>query len=361
MKISRFPILLTFLILGSFLLSACTGAGVVNSWPGVSVAGKTVYLADAGSVYAIDASNGAMSQRFPEKADPGKPFYASPAVTDKLIVAGTYGKLLYGIDPANFKTAKWTFDTQTGNQVGGNFVASPLVYKDVVLAPASNNMLYALRIADGSVIWSFKAKNALWATPASDGKVVYLPALDHNLYALNFTDGSLVWKKDLGSALLSAPILTSDGLLYVTTMDGDLVAVKAADGSIAWTKKTGGRLWATPAQQGDLLYVGTSEGKVFAVNAKDGKDAWQKDAGSPILAGGAVLPDSVVFVTEGGSAVAYSLDGQKEMWKQTINGKLYTTPVVAGDKLIVAVTQGDKLLQALDLNGQLSWSFVAPK
>ena len=81
------------------------------------------------------------------------------------------------------------------------------------------------------------------------------------LYALKLSDGSVVWKKDLGSALLSAPMLTQDGTLYVSTMNGDVVAVKASDGSVLWTAKTGGRIWATPVLHEDSLYVGNAGGK----------------------------------------------------------------------------------------------------
>ena len=99
-----------------------------------------------------------------------------------------------------------------------------------------------------------------------------------------------------------------------------------------------------------------------AISAKDGKIVWQKDAGSPIIAGGALLPDGVVFPTEGGSLIAWSFDGQKELWNQTINGKLYTTPVVAGQTLVVAVTgEAINLSRPINLNGQVSWPFVAPK
>ena len=33
----------------------------------------------------------------------------------------------------------------------------------------------------------------------------------------------------------------------------------------------------------------------------------------------------------------------------------------AADRIIVAVTKGDNLLQAFDANGNEQWSFVAPK
>jgi outer membrane protein assembly factor BamB len=354
MKSLRFPFLFTLFILGSFLLSACTGGALVRSWPGMAASQDTIYLADAGQVYVLNAANGTISCRFPEKGDNAKPFYAAPAVTDNLIVAGNYGHTLYGF--GKDCQQKWTFVTDNGN-----FAGTPLVIQDTVLAPSTNNKVYALSAVDGKELWSFETKNAVWAAPASDGKIVYQPALDHYLYALNLADGKQVWKKDLGSALISAPLLTQDGTLYLTDMQGEVVAVKATDGSVIWRTDTGGRLWSTPVLHDNILFVGNASGKATAVSMPDGKIAWQKDLGSPIFAGGALLSDSVVFVTEGGAVVALSFDGQKEMWRQTISGKLYTTPVVTGQTLTVAVLEGDKLAQAYNVNGQVSWPFVAPK
>ncbi len=360
MKTLRFPFIISLLLLGSFLLSACTGASVVNTWPGLAASQDIVYLAQAGKVYGIDSKNGSVACSFPEKASNGISFYAAPAVTDNLIVAGSYGKMLYGLanDCSGNKvmSQKWLFSTG-----GGNYVATPLVVNDTVLAPASDDKLYAVSAANGTLLWSYKAKNALWATPASDGQLVYLPGLDHILYALNLADGKLVWQKDLGSALLSAPLLTKDGTLYLADLQGEVVALKAADGSVIWKTDTGGRLWSTPVLKDTTLYVGNASGKVVAVSTQDGKITWQKDLGSPVLAGGALLPDGVVYPTEGGTVVALAFDGQKELWRQTINGKLYTTPVVAGQTLTVGVIEGDKLAQAYNVNGQVSWPFTAPK
>lgn len=83
MKKNHFPLIFTLVILGSFLLSACTGGAVVNSWPGLAASQDTIYLAGAGKIYAINAQNGVVSCSFPEKADNAKPFYAAPAVTDE--------------------------------------------------------------------------------------------------------------------------------------------------------------------------------------------------------------------------------------------------------------------------------------
>jgi outer membrane protein assembly factor BamB len=364
MKTLRFPLLLVILL--AVVLSGCTGA-VVNSWPGVTAQQDTIYLSHQGSIYAINAANGQLSCKFPESPDPSKPFYAAPAVGEDTIVAGNYGHLLYGLGTTceNEKrvfSQKWVFDTgsQDPDKRIGNFSGSPIIVDDTVLAPSTNNRLYALSLADGSLKWFYETANTLWAAPVSDGTVVYLPGLDHNLYALNVSDGSLLWKKDLGSALTSAPLMDGE-LLYSSTLEGKLVALNAQDGSIAWESETGGRMWSTPLLHEDVLYVGNANEKVLAIDKADGSIVWQKEAGSPVIGGGVIINEAVAFPTEDGMLVGWSLDGNQQTLNQTIGGKLYTTPVIAGDKAVVALMDGEKLLQALTLDGGLNWTFVQPK
>lgn len=361
-KSKRFPLTVSLLVLCGLILASCTGVSVVNNWPGISANQEVIYLSYQGSVHAINASTGTQIWSFPkDKPDASKPFYAAPAFgPDGLIVAGTYGKTLFGFTSTG--EIKWQFATKSGN-----FVASPLVINDSILAPASDGVLYVLSMT-GTKLWEYKAQDALWTRPASDGELVFQPGLDHFLYALRLTDGSLVWKKDLESSLVSAPTLGENGTLFISTLNGDVLSINTKDGNINWQFATQGNLWSSPLVQDNTVFVGNSTrektGKVFAISTVDGSKIWEQDAGSSIVGGGVLLPEKnlVVFSTEGGSLFAWSLTDGKAEWTQAIGGKLYSAPVIAGDNIVVAVTQGDnKILQAVTFDGQISWPFALPK
>ncbi|MBE0695969.1 MAG: PQQ-binding-like beta-propeller repeat protein [Anaerolineaceae bacterium] len=362
MKNYRFPVYISLIILISLLLSSCTGTGAVNNWPGVSANQDVVYLSYQGAVYAVNAENGTMIWRFPkDKPDASKPFFAAPAFSsDGVIVVGNYGNTLYALNTNG--EIKWQYAVENAN-----FVATPLVLKDVILAPASDDYLYAVSL-DGMLRWKYKATNSFWAQPASDGDLVFQASLDHYLYALRVSDGSLVWKKDLESSLVSAPVLNTDGKLFISTMGGDVVSLNSADGAINWKFPTKGSLWSSPVLYEGTLFVGNSydktKGSVIAISLADGKKVWEKDAGGPVVGGGALLVDSesVAFPTETGNLAAWALTDGAAKWTQIIGGKLYSTPVIVGDHLVVAVAQGDnKILQAVTFNGQISWPFALPK
>src|SRR5690606_8087329 len=124
-------------------------------------------------------------------------------------------------------------------------------------------------------------------------------------------NGETVWSKDLGSALLSAPVLSEDGMMYVTTLEGLVVALNPGSGSIVWETSTDGRIWSSPVLADDVLYVGnvsgatanSKTGKILAISAVDGSLIWEKATDSPVIGGGAVLSDAVVFPTEAGNLI----------------------------------------------------------
>ncbi len=355
MKKSRISIVFIVSILAAVLLSSCAGGTAYNSWAGVSAKDGVVYLAYLNGVFAV--KDGAMLWRFPEKAENGKYFFSAPAFTQDVVIAGDYANQVFGINPQN-GSQSWSF-----SQEGAHFVASPLVVEDTILAPASNHNLYAMDLS-GKLRWQFRTGNILWAQPASDGTTVFLPAMDHTLYALKLSDGSLAWKKDLGSALPSAPQLVEGKALYVTTLDGKITALDPANGNVLWEAQVDGNVWSAPVLVGDTLFVGSSNNKVYLVSVGEvtgSRVLKETDLGSPVIGGGVLFGENVVFATEGGSLFALDSTGQTTQWKPTVNGKLYTTPVVVGEQVVVAVKDGDKLLAAFDQNGTEVWSFTAPK
>ena len=358
MKIPRLPLILTITLVFGLLLSSCTGAAPINTWPGLSAGENVVYLAYQTGVFAVNVDSGSMTWRYPDKADNAKSFYASPAVTADQVVAGSYSHAVYSLELAS-GAQRWEF----ASEIGFHFVASPLVVNNIVLAPSSDYSLYALD-QNGKKLWSFKTKNVLWAQPASDGELVYLPAMDHNLYALRLSDGSEAWRTDLGSSMLSGAVL-DDGVLYVNTMSGKVFAVNAADGKTLWSQDVGEKTWASPLLHEGNLYFGTSAGNVIALNTAAGvaptaRVLWKVAIDGAVIGAGAVTSKSLVFVTETGTVQALSFGGEK-LWSQKVSGKLYTTPVVVNDTLVVASTGGDALLTAFNVDGGQKWLFTVPK
>jgi len=348
-------LLILILAVTGLLVSGCgTQATSSNSWAGTAVDEDTFYIANGQSVFAVRAADGSLAWRYPEKAEASRNFFAPPAVGEGQLILGDYQNTLHNVNISTGST-NWKF-----SQAKGRFEAGATLTNGVILAASMDRHVYALDL-QGNTLWSFEAKNGFLGTPASDGERVFIPSMDHSFYALDIKSGKQLWSQDLGGAIITGAALSEDGVLYTSTLANEIVALQAADGKVLWRFAPQKAVWSTPVLHENTLYFGDLTGSVYAVDAAAGKQLWKVEkAGSAIIASGAVLTDGLVFVTEDGNIIKLSFSGEK-VWTRTINGKLYSTPGVAADRIIVAVTKGDNLVQAFDANGNEQWSFVAPK
>jgi outer membrane protein assembly factor BamB len=354
MKRNR-PLLILGLMAVALLLSACGGTGFgASSWPGLTLDAEdgTVYVAYNQHVYALQAENGVERWRFPAERDNAITFYAAPELTeDGQLVIGGYNNVLYSLDPANNGSLNWSFDV-----AANRFVAGPQSIGGTVYSPNSDRSMYALDSA-GKLQWTFGSAEALWAQPAADGGSLYVPSMDHILYAVDAASGNLLWEQDLGGTIVGQPALDEDGTLYVGTFGAEVVAVDSASGRILWASPTNDWVWGGPTVADGVVYAADLSGTLFAFDADRGTEMWQLAADGAITGSPLFANDHIYVGTENGQLLSVGLDGRIQ-WTQTLEGQLYSPPLAAGDLILVGIVDTDAIVMALDLNGQIQWSFI---
>ena len=352
--------LISTILFFSILLSACSGAATVaSSWPGVTTDKDTAYVASQRHVYAVNLTNGQEKWRFPAKADNKINFFAAPTLTsDGQLLAGAFNNVLYSLNPASNGSQNWTF---TGAK--DRFIGSPLAAEKGIFAPNADGDLYAID-ASGKLLWSFKTAGAQWSIPARDPACgcIYVPSMDHHVYSVNAQTGAQEWKtEDLGGSVVGTPAF-ADGVLYVGTFKSEMLAIDAKNGKVRWRVPTKGWVWAGPVVKDKTLYFGDLSGSFYALDTSNGSQVWtplQPDG--PITESPLVTDDTIYFSTETGTLYAVDFKGS-EKWKQVIGGKLYTSPVLAGDTVLAAPVGAEALLYALDKNsGAQKWKYTPAK
>jgi outer membrane protein assembly factor BamB len=353
--------LISLVMLAAMLLSACSTGASATTWPGLAADAKMAYLADGAYVYAVRLSDGTKSWQYPDKAGT-QLFYANPVLT-------TDGQVLVGSAGHDYQLT--SLDVSTGQQkwvspfvATDRWVAAPLVVGDTVYAANNDGTLYVLKLATGEKVWSLHISQELWGAPVTDGKLIFVTSLDHFLYAVDPQAQKIVWKVNLGGSAPASPVVSSDGkTLYVGSFAKKVFAVDIATGSVSWTAETKDWVWSTPALGSDSLFAADISGNIYSLGAPNGKNAWpvlQPDG--PITGSPLILADgSMVVATESGSLFAFDTSGVK-IWDVTPGGKIYTSPVAAGDPagglIMVAPLNTDFLLAAISKDGKLLWKFT---
>jgi outer membrane protein assembly factor BamB len=362
-------LLISMVLLGTVLLSACAGGAVRgSSWPGLTADANAAYLAKGSFVYAVNLKDGQEIWHYPATANSKLAFYAAPVLTaDGLVIVGSAGAEhdLVAINPADLDPATnspvtaWTF---TG--AGDHWVASPLVVDNMLFAPNSDGNLYVFNLNDGQsqkqAVKVIELAGRLWGQPVTDGERVFVTSLDHSVFAVDIKTYQVVWHEDVGGAIPGSPVFSPDGMLYVGSLAAELEKFDPQTGQHQAVLTAKEWLWSTPIVDGDALYFGDLKGNFYSFKTSTDQLNWSVQPDGPITANAIVQNDQLILATESGNVYAIDRQG-KTLWFVTVGGKIYTTPVVAGDLILVAPLETDFQLSALDSNGRQVWTFVPKK
>jgi outer membrane protein assembly factor BamB len=354
-------------LLAAVILSGCSGGAVRGtSWPGLAADENRVYLADGPFVYAVNLADGKELWHYPASRSSKLIFYASPAITpDGLVIVGSAGSdhSLVAINPndvnpqTNSPIEAWKF---TG--ADDHWVAAPLVVNDKLFAVNSDGNLYILDLQDGQsvkkAVKTIDLNGRLWAQPVTDGQRVFVTSLDHNVIAIDAATYEVLWNKTLDGAIPGSPLIANDGMLYVGSLASKLEKFDPATGNHQSVLEAGNWIWSTASLEGDTIYFGDLDGNFYSFDTAADKSNWKPiKPDGPITASPLIQDDHILVATESGTVYAVDGDG-KVIWSQPVGGKIYTTPVAAGNIIIVAPLETDFYLAALDQDGHQVWTFA---
>lgn len=141
--------------------------------------------------------------------------------------------------------------------------------------------------------------------------------------------------------------------LYVATLSGDLVALAREDGVRRWTVALGDRVYSTPLVADDgTVYVGTDAKQLVAVSAA-GAVIFRIDVDGEADSGPAFGADGTIVFAAGRSVLAARKGGDLA-WRFSAKDKVYTSPAVTDDGLVIFGSQDDHVY-AVRPGGALAW------
>lgn len=257
-------------------------------------------------------------------------------------------------------------------KLSGAIWARATVHDGVAYVGTSGGVMHAVRVSDGSFVWSVAAGRGVHGAACVTDDAVYFACDNGWLFRLNRADGKEVWRYDLGDArvprvLPSANIfdydhsgptpVLADGVLYVGAADGGFHAINAADGSQVWRIQADGKIRVTAAFSGPNIIFATLKGPVHMVERATGKEVWKQEGKTPVTSSPIVMGDKVVSGSRGSVLRALRLDTGAELWRQTYWGSwVESTPVLGDDGLGYVGTSDYRRVTCFDpADGRVVW------
>ena len=228
-----------------------------------------------GFLYAYTAKNG---NQFWDPFRTGAAIWSTPAVQDGVAYFGSLDHNLYAV---NLDDGEEVWHQETDGVIAGK----PLVFDGKVIAGSFDKTIYAYSADDGTLQWTIEGDNWFWAGAITDGNTIFAANMDGNIYAID-RNGNLLWKHNVGSAIVSTPVLVPNGLV-VAAKDGNLLLLDTRAGDLGlqrvlFNQKIGDAEITAPLfAVGDSVYVGSQDKTVRRIEFSSGqRNVWCVDTRS---------------------------------------------------------------------------------
>lgn len=340
---------IALLLLCAVAVSACTSSSALTgnqSWPGLASEGGTVYSANGSFVEAI--RDGQKVWSYPESANNRLSFFASPAVDETHVYAGTFSNQLHVL---NKEDGTLAVSVEVGNNKN-KIIASPIVADGNVIVLSSGGMVssYPTAISGETPTpnWQTTLSGELWVKPVFYNGTLYVASMDKKMNLLDAANGELKESIDISGAIMSDPVL-SDGRLYFSTLAKEVEEMDLATNERRVMLTTDGEIWASPLLMGDKLIAADMNGVVYCIDAASDKQLWKTDKLTAdkfgFIASPAAMNESTfLLVDETGEIMTYDLEG-KSVGQRTLSQTVCSTPVI--------LENGNLVLLPVSTDGQV--------
>jgi len=247
---------------------------------------------------------------------------------------------------------------------------SPLSGKPVlergILYAASNMTVYAIGSRTGQLLWHQTPEvSLLQGQPFPGAGIVSMALADGSLAAWQASTGQPLWRIALKNEALF-PVTIAQGMVLADTSRGSVMAVRATTGTV---------LWKQPAPADTLHLSITASPTEFSVDlpagsfskrqTEDGRLLWRHDfSTAAVLAGGEISfgeGDDRVYVSQqnkrvpGGSLTVLGATTGKPLW-QAATGTGFLPPVVVGEVVYTGSQYGPLEARRVE-DGSLLWRY----
>jgi|CXWL01.1.fsa_nt_gi outer membrane protein assembly factor BamB len=205
-----------------------------------------------------------------------------------------------------------------------------------------------------------------------DGRLFATSGLG-DVAAFNPADGKQIWKVRPGGPLRGAPSV-SNGQVYVMSQDNQIFALKAADGELVWTEAASLEVSGVfgvgaPAVAQGSVVAGFSSGELNAYRYENGRSLWADALSrtsistsvaslSDVDASPVIDRGRVFAIGQGGRMVSMELVTGQRLWEINVAG--IATPWVVGEWIFVIDDQA-RLLCLARANGKVRWISQLPR
>ncbi|MBC7690164.1 MAG: PQQ-binding-like beta-propeller repeat protein [Methylotenera sp.] len=243
-----------------------------------------------GFLYSVSVETGRVNWRYDLK----NPLISKPTVSGGRVFITTSDDTVYAFDAATGKWL-WHYRRRTSPTATILGASSPLVDGAEVITGMTDGFLVSLSVNDGQLKWERKIHQGTKFTdvdahPVLDNSILYIPSYDGALYALKRANGEVIWRYDVGG---SKQVVADETRLFVPSSNGTIYSLQKNNSKVLWQFEMDHGVPTQLVVTDRYVMVGSSSQYLYVLDKETGKGLYRFNVGEGSGFSGSPAFDSV--------------------------------------------------------------------
>jgi outer membrane protein assembly factor BamB len=254
----------------------------------------------------------------------------------------------------------------------GPIVSSPIVAQGTIYVSTITGRIFALNPSEKRIKWHLNVGSPVVSSPLLHNGILVAATYDSWIKGTSFTGknflfgidtdgGKQIWGYEIPGDVFSSPCLIDDMIIVVGSINNAVYALEGYSGNIRWKLETGGEVWSSPSYNGNEIFIGSDDGFVYCLDI-DGKLLWKTKlngkirSSSPCLSFDEDQRPSVFIGTYNGGMFCLNQSTGMIRWSKQITKPVMASPAIIKDKAFFAAS--DKRIYCFQVkDGSSIWHF----
>lgn len=254
----------------------------------------------------------------------------------------------------------------------GPIISSPIFAQGTIYVSTMTGRIFALDPTEKQIKWHLNIGSPIVSSPLLHNGILVSATYDSWIKETSFTgknfllgidteSGKQIWRYEVPGDIFSSPCLVDDMMIVVGSVNNTVYTLEGYSGNIRWKFNTGGEVWSSPSYNGNQIYIGSDDGFLYCLDM-DGRLLWKTKlngkirSSSPCLSFDESQRPSVLIGTYNGGMYCLNQSTGKIRWSKRITKPIMASPATIKDKVFFATS--DKKLYCFQMkDGSKIWDF----
>src|SRR5436309_4274848 len=179
----------------------------------------------------------------------------------------------------------------------GPVVSSPVFGEGTLYVSTITGRIFALNPSDKKIKWHLNIGSPIVSTPLLHNQILVVATYDswvkgtsfvgkNFLFGIDRENGKQIWKFEIPGDVFSSPCLVDGKMIIVGSISNAVFALQGNSGDLLWKFETSGQIWSSPSHNGknnisspshngkNNIFIGSDDGFLYCLD-KDGKLLWK--------------------------------------------------------------------------------------